>query len=249
MGWGGAGDHLSRTPKPTPSSSPCRGHRGSCHVAIPVPHPSPANHRLQEAPTAECIGLRGHGPGRAHPHALQAAGVPCPSPSAPVHRAGSSPGPSSPSGPLRSRETKAAVSQSGQGDLPSLTRALSFSKCLPQATWWPHYPTCPPPPPASSSCLALAVRCSLAFGSIRRCSPAGLRREGSGLRGLRPLPGRCPAPPSALPTSLHQGRRGSPELPESLSEGLKSVDCSWRRTSGGGSEEAEEDPPSWSPWL
>lgn len=41
--------------------------------------------------------------------------VPCPSPSAPAHRAGSSPGPSSPSGPLRSGETKAAVSQSGAG--------------------------------------------------------------------------------------------------------------------------------------
>lgn len=40
---------------------------------------------------------------------------PLPSPSAPAHRAGSSPDPSSPSGPLRSGETKASVSQSGPG--------------------------------------------------------------------------------------------------------------------------------------
>lgn len=62
----------------------------------------------------------------------------CPSPSAPAHRAGSSPGPSSPSGPLRSGETKAAVSQSGAGrppqPYPGLLMSSTGNSVAPQPT-------------------------------------------------------------------------------------------------------------------
>lgn len=84
---------------------------------MPSRHSSPSASRLpppchlQEHP--ERIQLGGlHHPPEAHP--TVAVRSP-PSPSAPAHRAGSSPDPSSPSGPLRSGETKAAVSQSGSG--------------------------------------------------------------------------------------------------------------------------------------
>lgn len=107
-------------------------------------------------PTAPCLG-------------------PCPSPSAPAHRAGRSPGPSSPSDPLRSGETKAAVSQSGAGRPPPSYPGLLMSS--------PGNSTAPPHPPPQT----LLVTGSGLLGSI--CSPPGgthlqaCGREESLLRG------------------------------------------------------------------
>lgn len=129
----------------------------------------------------------------------------CPSPSAPAHRAGSSPGPSSPSGPLRSGETKAAVSQSGAGrppqPYPGLLMSSTGNSVAPQPT-----------------ALHTASHPSMASGSPRvplqkglTCRPAGkksLFRGGSEASRPPNLPVQPPRPPATQPCPRH--RHGCP---------------------------------------
>lgn len=117
---------------------------------------------------------------------------PCPSPSAPAHRARSSPGPSSPSGPLRSGETKAAVSQSGAGDLPALPWAsliLTRQLCSPT----------PPPPTLPADHGFRFFEGSPPDGTHRQAC----EREGSLFRGSSET-SRPPNCQFSLPTSRHR---------------------------------------------
>lgn len=199
----------------------------------------PPSPQLPSCPQHHLRGIRAHSACLACTHTPPRWVVgPTPSPSAPAHRAGSSPGPSSPSGPLRSGETKAAVSQSGARDLPSLTLGSSG---LRQAMPWPHTPLPLTLPAAGPWLLALRLLPS------RGHSPGGLqetraivqrRRQSqraskptSSARGLAHSPARVGhwlrgSLQTPFPGSLTTQPRFSPGLPVSLSDGLKSVDCS-----------------------
>lgn len=131
---------------------------------------------------------------------------PCPSPSAPAHRAGSSPGPSSPSGPLRSGETKAAVSQSGAGrppqPYPGLLVSLSCSSVA------PHPPPPTLPSPVHGFCCSA---CSPPEGThLQACGREEPLSRGSSKVSRPPhLPAQPPRPPAtALPTSQTQAALG-----------------------------------------
>lgn len=125
---------------------------------------------------------------------------PCPSPSAPAHREGRSPGPSSPSGPLRSGETKAAVSQSGAGRPPQPYPRLLMSS--PGDSVAPHpSPNADSPPSvrgfrAPRVSLQKALTCR-PVEEKSHCSEAALRSAGFQTRQLS-LPDLQPQSPAHI---------------------------------------------------
>lgn len=151
-------------------------------------------------PTAPCLG-------------------PCPSPSAPAHRAGRSPGPSSPSDPLRSGETKAAVSQSGAGRPPPSYPGLLMSS--------PGNSTAPPTP-LPKPCLSpgrVFWAPSVPLREALTCRPAGEKSHCSGAA-LGQQPSRPTS--SGSPTSSHGGlpalqTRAAPGACSSLFPSIRSA--------------------------
>lgn len=125
----------------------------------------------------------------------------CPSPSAPAHRAGSSPGPSSPSGPLRSGETKAAVSRSGAGRPPQPYPGLLMYSPGPSVAQHPL--------PQHCSSLVHSFWCSAYFPPesthLHTCGREGsLFRGGSEVGKHSNLPALPPRPPVTWPRPRHR---------------------------------------------
>lgn len=188
---------------PRPLST-CRGH--CVHAILPSiarSCPAAAHDHLQEDPKRIQLAWL-HPP---LPTPLWQPG-PLPSPSAPAHRARSSPGPSSPSGPLRSGETKAAVSQSWAGR-PSQPYPGLFS--LHQATPRPLTHRPPTLPGAWPWLRALHL-----FPS-RGHSPAGLRETRVLAQRPPPQVGQASTPgSSAAPHPQAAGSLGCPSPFSSL---------------------------------
>lgn len=209
--------------------STCRGHWDSCHLAIHLPQLPCYLPLVISSSTPSAFSLVGFTTPLKHTPLWRSG--PLPSPSAPAHRAGSSPDPSSPSGPLRSGETKASVSQSGPGG-PSqpYPRRLQSSP----GNFLAHSP-------APTSAHAWPWLPGFFLLPSRGHSPAGLRRQEPWFR--ETAPEAVPSPDlrqinhdphwtqaaydvcgDPLPSDMWP--HCSPGLLASLPDGLNSVDCS-----------------------